>query len=506
MGIQDFGQEIFRCSLLIQTDVMKIPLIFVRDKRYFSLPSSKFVNRRVKNPYPGGKKHYVYGEPPLGIMYLSSILKQAGHEVTLSDQSHPEYSDEKFVESLIKERPDMVGISFLSNVCYPAACSLSRKIKAALPSTKIVYGGVFSTINAEKIVASEASVDIVARGDGEGIIRDLAEGLDKLDDIPGITFRSEAGEVVETPDREMIEDLDSIPFPDRESLDINYIASLPLTAPAVIWDRPFTTLQSSRGCPFDCVYCNCPTFSNRKCRFRSAENVLKEIDEIEREGYSSFCFIDDNFLLKTERVEEICEGMIANHHSFKWACEGRIDPQVNGIFDKLSAAGCDMVMFGIESGSQRILDSMKKRTKLPDIAKGVANAKKAGISIIHGFFILGSVGETVEELERTFTFAERLKINTFGFNSLLAFRGTSLWDEAVASGLIDEEKHWDKMFAIHAIHPDAIDSKTLFKLKAKFVKRLIVKKILRNPLVAAKIFKRFLDSMSVRDLYQLLRS
>jgi len=131
----------------------------------------------------------------------------------MTDQCHPEYSDERFVDSLRREGPDIVGISFLSNMCYPAARNLSRKIKAALPDMKIVYGGVFATINARQIVATEESVDIVARGEGEGIVRDLAEGLDDLGAIPGITFRSRTGEIVETPEREGIPT--SIPSPFR---------------------------------------------------------------------------------------------------------------------------------------------------------------------------------------------------------------------------------------------------------------------------------------------------
>jgi radical SAM superfamily enzyme YgiQ (UPF0313 family) len=347
---------------------------------------------------------------------------------------------------------------------------------------------------------------VVARGEGEVIIRDLAEGLDRLDDIAGITFRSKTGEVVETPDSEGIANLDSIPFPDRESLDINFVASLPLPLPAVVWDRPYTTILSSRGCPFGCIYCSCPTFSNCRCRFRSTENVLEEIREIEKHGYSSFFFMDDNFLLDPKRVSDICEGMVSRRHSFKWACEGRTDPNVNGVFKKLSAAGCDMVMFGIESGSQRVLDSMNKRTKLPDIEEAVAHAKKAGIDIIHGFFIVGSPGETIEEVKQTYDFAGRLEINTFGFSSLTAFRGTPLWNDAVAKGLIDDDRHWDKIFPVHTIHPDAIDPKTLFDLRTKLARRLIRRKIVRHPLEAAKIFNRFLGCMSVKDIYQLLNS
>ena len=485
---------------------MKAAFIFIRDRRFFSPPSSKFTDRRKKSPYPQGKKHYVFGEPPLGIMYLSSVLKEMGHEVSLTDQCHPEYSDERFLGSLGRERPDMVGISFLSNMCYPGARSLSRKIKATLPSATIVYGGVFSTINARKIVSSEDSVDIVARGEGEGIVRDLAGGLDRLVDIPGITFRSKAGEVVETPEREAIADLDSIPLPDREAIDINYVASLPLDVPAVIWDRPYTAIVSSRGCPFACTYCNCPTFSGRRCRVRSAANVLQELEEIERQGYGAFSFLDDNFLLDPERVTEICEGMVARRQSFRWACEGRADPRVNGVFTRLAAAGCDLVMFGIESGSQRVLDGMNKRTKLLEIEQAVDHAKKAGISIRHGFFIVGSPGETVEEVKQTFAFAERIGINSFNFNSLTAFRGTALWRDAVARGLIDEEKDWDKMFPAHSIYPDSLDSQTLFPLRSGLVRRLIRRKMMRNPREAARVFLRFLNCMSMGDLYRLLTS
>ncbi len=485
---------------------MKISLIFVRDRRFYSPPSIKFTKRRTRDPYRGNKTHYVFGEPPLGIMYLSAVLKQAGHRVSLCDQCHPDYSDERYVEALQAEQPDLVGISFLSNMCYPAARTLSRKIKKTLPNVRIVYGGVFSTINAARIAASEQSVDIVARGEGESIILDLAQGLNRLQDIPGITFRSQTGEVVENPDRERIMDLDAIPFPDREGLDIHYIASLPLDVPAVIWDRPYTTILSSRGCPFACTYCNCPTFSRGKFSARSADNVLKELREIERLGYTSFSFLDDNFLLDAQRSKDISQGMIAHGHDFRWACEGRVDTTGSGLFNDLSAAGCDLIMFGIESGSQRILDSMNKKTSIADIEDAVSRAKKAGIGIVHGFFIVGSPSETVEEVQQTFALAERLKINSFNFNSLTAFRGTPLWNDAVARGLIDEDRDWDKMFPVHEIYPDVIDTQTLFHLRSCLVRRLIRRKLLKNPGDVARIFMRFLQCMSALDLYRLLTS
>ena len=111
---------------------MHVALICIRDKRFFNRPSGKFLARRKKRPYPGDKKHYVLAEAPLGIMYLSAVLKQAGHTVSLTDQCHPEYSDEHFLEVLKAERPAMVGVSFLSNMCYSSARELSKKIKGAL--------------------------------------------------------------------------------------------------------------------------------------------------------------------------------------------------------------------------------------------------------------------------------------------------------------------------------------------------------------------------------------
>ena len=421
------------------------------------------------------------GEPPLGIMYLSSVLKEMGHEVSMTDQCHPEYSDERFVDSLRRERPDMVGISFLSNMCYPAARNLSRKIKAALPATKIVYGGVFPTINAQRLSLQRNRLTLLRGEKAKASSGTWPKGSMSL--APSPASPSGRRPVKSSKPRNAKGSPTSTPSPFRiaKGLDINYVASLPLDVPAVIWDRPYTSIVSSRGCTFGCTYCNCPTFSGRKCRVRSAENVLKELEEIHGKGYGAFTFVDDNFLLDPNRVTDICNGMVARGHSFQWACEGRAEPKVNGVFERLSKAGCDLVMFGIESGSQRVLNGMNKKTKIVHIEKAVGHARDAGIGIIHGFFIVGSPGETVEDVHQSFAFAEKIGINSFNFNSLTAFRGTPLWQDAVDRGLVDEEKDWDKMFPVHSIHPDTIDSKTLFSLRSKLVNRLVRRKIMKHP-------------------------
>ena len=483
---------------------MRVSLIFIRDERFFSRPSSKFLQMRAKKPYSGNKEHYVLADPPLGIMYLSSVLKKHGHEVSLYDQAHPLYSDEQFIESLREEKPEMVGISLLSNSSYPTAVQVSRKIKEAFPSMLIVCGGVFPTINADKIVETEKSIDVVGRGEGEEIILDLA-AKKPLKDIKGITFRDENGEVVINEDRDLIEDLDALPFPDRDGIpDLHYVASLPLDVPAVVWDRPYTTILTSRGCPFACSFCNCPTFSRRKCRFRSAESILQELEEINGK-YGAFCFIDDNFLLREKRVLEVCDKMTEKKYSFKWACEGRVDTRNDDIFKRMESVGCDLIMFGIESGSQKVLNSMQKKTKIEEIERSVKLAKKAGISVVHGFFIVGFPGETEEDVIKTFTFAEKLPLNSFAFNSLTAFRGTPLWNDVVERKLIDD-KDWEKLFPIHKIDPTAVNSKALFKLRSRLVRRLILRKVLFHPIATLKIMFRFLKCMTFGDIIRLVTS
>jgi radical SAM superfamily enzyme YgiQ (UPF0313 family) len=239
---------------------------------------------------------------------------------------------------------------------------------------------------------------------------------------------------------------------------------------------------------------------------RSAANVLEEMDEIRKMGYGAFTFVDDNFLLKPERATEISSAMRGRGYSFLWGCQGRPESKARDALQSLASAGCDVMMFGIESGSQRILNDMTKGTRLVDVEETVIAAKRAGIGIRHGFFIVGSPGETAEELNATFDLAKRLPINSFGFNSLTAFRGTRLWSDAVTRGLIDETKDWDKMFPAHEIYPEALDSEELFALRSRLMKRLILWKFTRTPLEALKVISRLTKCMSMTDVYRLLTS
>ena len=382
------------------------------------------------------------GFPPIGIMSLSSVLKRAGHEVTMFDQANPDTPNTVIVDELRRQKPDLVGMSFLSTTSYPYAKILARQLRAADAHVKLAFGGVFATLNAPLIKAQCQEVDFVCRGDGEQLIVDLLEHLNDPDTVTGVTWQEKDGTLRNNPNRSLPRDLDQWPFPDRESLPLDFVESMPLDVPAVLSLDRFTTMQTSRGCPWPCVFCDIPIFNEGKWRARTPAHVIAEFEQLRKDGYGSVYFVDDHFLLQPKRIEAICDGLIAAKNPIKYGLEGRVDSVAQHLFPKLAQSGCRTVMFGIESGSQKILDRLKKEQTLEQIESAVTNAKAAGIEIVHGFFVVGIPDETEEDLRATFRFASKIRIDSFGFNRLCVYRGTPLWQEYVKRGLVNDALDW----------------------------------------------------------------
>ncbi len=262
-----------------------------------------------------------------------------------------------------------------------------------------------------------------------------SNGFDDPADVAGLTWAKD-GQVVQNSGRPMERHLDQWPFPDREGLPLDFVESMPLDVPAVLSMERFTTMQTSRGCPWPCVFCDIPIFNEGKWRARSAQHVVSELKHLEECGYGSVYFVDDHFLLQPKRIEAICQGVMDAGLSIQWGFEGRVDSVAQHLFPAMAKAHCRTVMFGIESGSQKILDRFKKEQTLAEVETAVKNAKQAGIEIVHGFFAVGNPDETVEDMSATFDFASKLPLDTFGFNRLCVYRGTPLWQEYVKRGLV----------------------------------------------------------------------
>lgn len=443
------------------------------------------------------------GFPPIGIMSLSAVLKQAGHECVMFDQANPETPNEVIIEEIRRQRPGLVGLSFLSTTSYPYAKILARQIRAADAKVKLAFGGVFATLNAPLVKLQCREVDFVCRGDGEQLLLDLIERLDDPGEVEGVTW-SKDGLVVSNPKRAMERALDQWPFPDRESLPLDFLESMPLDVPAVLSMERFTTMQTSRGCPWPCVFCDIPVFNEGKWRSRSPQHVVEEFKHLQEHGYGAVYFVDDHFLLQPKRIEAICKGINDAGVTINWGCEGRVDSVAQHLFPAMAKAHCRTLMFGIESGSQKVLDRLKKEQTLEEIESAVANAKRSGIPIVHGFFVVGSPDETVEDIGATFKFASRLRLDTFGFNRLCVYRGTPLWQEYIKRGLVSDATDWFKYFKCSEIDPTCLDGATINAARVAGMRKLLIYKFTRYPIQTFRLLRRFLRYMPLRDVVYLL--
>lgn len=473
---------------------MRVFLIHIRDPQFYALPSAS----RAKN---GNIR--VMGFPPIGIMSLSAVIKRAGHECVMFDQANPETPNEVIVHEIRRQKPDLVGISFLSTTSYPYAKILARKIRAADAHVRLAFGGVFATLNAQLVKLQCPEVDFVCRGDGEQLILDLLERLDEPNDIAGVTWAKD-GRVVQNPDRKLDRNLDQWPFPDRESLSLDFVESMPLDVPAVLSLERFTTMQTSRGCPWPCLFCDIPVFNEGKWRARSPEHVVAELKHLQALGYGAVYFVDDHFLLQPKRIEAICKGINENGITIEWGCEGRVDSTAQHLFPAMAKAHCRTLMFGIESGSQKVLDRLKKEQTLAEVQTAVNNAKDAGIEIVHGFFVVGCPDETVEDMRATFDFAAKLRLDTFGFNRLCVYRGTPLWQEYVTRGLVNDDSDWFKYFKCSEIDPTCLPGPAINAARAAGLRRLFAYKLLHYPLQTLGLLRRFMRYMPLRDVLYLI--
>jgi radical SAM superfamily enzyme YgiQ (UPF0313 family) len=443
------------------------------------------------------------GFPPIGIMSLCSVLKRAGHEVTMFDQANPATPNEVIVAEMRRLKPDLVGLSFLSTTSYPYAKQLARQLRAADAGVKLAFGGVFATLNAQLVKLQVPEVDFVCRGDGEQLLLDLLDHIDDPSPVPGVTWQRD-GQLRHNPNRPLERNLDAWPFPDRESLPLDYVESMPLDVPAVLSLERFTTMQTSRGCPWPCVFCDIPIFNEGKWRARSPAHVVAELEQLQADGYGAVYFVDDHFLLQPRRIGAICKGIEDKGITIQWGCEGRVDSVCMQLFPAMARARCRTLMFGIESGSQKILDRLKKEQTLAQVQAAVENAKRAGIEIVHGFFVVGCPDETEEDMRQTFRFASRLRLDTFGFNRLCVYRGTPLWQEYVHRGLVSDVADWYKYFKCSSIDPTVLPGEVIHRIRSMGLRRLLLYKLVRYPLQTFTLLRRFVRHMPFRDVVYLL--
>jgi len=370
--------------------------------------------------------------PPLGIAYLAAVIRRAGYRVAIKDASAEQMSWERLVTFLKKERPDILGLSSMS----PTIDVALKAVNVARPFVStIIMGGPHVSVWGQEIFRQCPELDLGVVGEGEETMVELMAALAagrSPAGVPGVIGKSFVG-----PSRPLISDLDTIPFPARDLLPLDrYHYPFSKT-------RRITTLFTSRGCPFECIFCDKSIFGTR-WRARSAQNILAEIDElVERFNIPSMIIYDDLFTLDDERTRDICEGILSRGYKLDWKCESRVNLVNSNTLKLMKRAGCTMIAYGVESGNQVGLDYLNKKITIEQIKRAFAHTHEAGIATM-AYFILGIPVESYEDELHTINFAKELNPDYVQFSVLSPFYGTKLHQEAV-------DKEWYR--EIHARNP-----------------------------------------------------
>jgi len=418
-------------------------------------------------------KKMVGAAPPLGMLYIATYLRENGVDVSIIDEAAQGYSLKGTVDWVKQENPDILGFSTCSSSGRKAAL-IAEKVKQENPNIVTVFGNFFATFNAERILKKYPFVDIIIRGEGEQTSLELAKCLEKNGDLKkvlGINFRNN-GQIISTPDRPLIKDIDSLPFPDREMLDVEYHNT---TAGLVVAPKKFSSFVTSRGCVFRCRFCGCRRLARNLWRSRSVDNIMEELHLLSSQGYKQFLFVDDNFTLNPKRVIQLCQRLKKEKVDIEFFAEGRVDNCPQDMLQEMVRANCRMIYFGIENATQKVLDYYDKRTTPQQAEDASRKARKAGIDVIVASFILGAPNETRKEIQHTLNFAQKIRVDIPQFNILATFPGTDIWEELKIQGLVDEEKHWETGVLVPEVSPDAVPAQEIEQMIHDAYQRFFVR-------------------------------
>jgi anaerobic magnesium-protoporphyrin IX monomethyl ester cyclase len=404
------------------------------------------------NPPAGSIYHFLkLKTPPLGIAYIAAVMREAGHQVRIADLN-VERSDYR---ALPYPDFDLVGIS-VDTMRYPVSLKIAEAAKSH--GRKVVAGGQHVTFFDTEAL-STGLFDFIVRGEGEetmlDLVRHMEEG-DSFEQVKGISFTS-AGEVVRTPNRPLIRDLDSLPLPARDLLPARRYTT-------TLRGRPLAAVLTSRGCPFNCDFCACSQFFGRSWRTRSVENVTDELRFLQKkQGYRAIAFFDDNFTLDPGRIVEFCEQVLRRQWDLYWWAFSRVDSVVKNedVVKLMAQAGLKQVFVGFESGSQEVLDGFGKNLDVDKAFRAVEILRKYKISV-WASFIIGALNETKKMIKQTIKFANKLNPDFTQFGILTPYPGTALY-EKVKNRLLTT--NWRKFWGGDpVIKLDKVSPKELKKL------------------------------------------
>jgi len=372
---------------------------------------------------------------PLGLAYIAGSLRQAGHRIHVLDMTVGDSSEDRFLRAVETIQPEWIGFTAVTpNV--RSAYRLCRTLKShkKLP---VVMGGPHVTSLPEEALCE--GIDVVVRGEGEQTVLALCDRLQTPWEVPGVSCMKN-GKPFHSEDRDLLEDLDGLPFPARDLFpDLIHYTGQPVLGN----QTPVGTLVTSRGCPYNCSFCY-KAMTGRTFRTRSPENVLEEWQRLIHEhGVAEIAICDDAFTLKEDRVLELCQRLIEAKLTVPWSCPNgiRADPLSREMLLAMKKAGCYRTAIGVESGDERILERVNKGLSLDHIRRAFDLCKEVGIQTT-AFLMLGNPGENRGTMEKTIAFAKEIEPDFAQFLIATPYPGTRLRKDVLTEGKL-LVKDWD---------------------------------------------------------------
>jgi anaerobic magnesium-protoporphyrin IX monomethyl ester cyclase len=413
---------------------------------------------------------------PLELGWAVSLLERRGHRATLVDTETGAYTEADVQRAVREGRPDVVVIVGITTA-MPSVERLGRYVRAALPGAYLVAAGQHATARPGDLLGAGSPFDACLAYEYEETIAELVDARmggagGGVEAVPGVVLPDGRGGLRRTAERPLREDLDALPFPRHELfMRDEYTVFHPTD---VTRRRRWGFLMASRGCPYPCLYCS-PTLRNsygRAMRWRSAENVVDEMAHLARLGCTVLHFKDDIFTVNRARTLALCDAIRARGLAISWTAQTRADCVDEPLLRAMRAAGCCTVSMGIESGSPRVLEVLRKRETVEDAVRAAEAARAAGLHLVC-FFLLGNPTETMDDMLQTLGLARRLDPDILQVGFFTPYPGSPYYEETYR----ERDRHGPEEFSHYnrVINVSAVPTAALLAFQRRFYLEVVLR-------------------------------
>lgn len=436
---------------------------------------------------------------PLSLALCAAVLEQEGFEVSILDCTVKDVTPEQLMNQINSLNPDLVVL----NVTTPSIESdlkMVNMIKQACPETKTAVIGIHSTALPNECFNACEGLDCIIRGEPERTLRELCKAIASakgdnfqanLQDIEGISFR-DGDKIIHNLPRPWLE-MDELPFPAWHLIDTSdYIMPF--------HNLPFLLVATSRGCPYSCTFCADSTYYGRKLRRRSPKQLVDELQWAGKEfGIHEFLFWAESFTLDRSFVMAVCDEIIKRQLSISWVCNSRVDHVDMELLQAIKKAGCWMIGYGIESGNQAVLDSVKKGITVEQIKKAVELSHQAGLDV-SGHCVLGLPLDTIQTIKQTIEFTISLDLDFVQFYCAVPFPGSSMYKQACQNHWINttDWSMFEQNFSV--LDYPHITAKEIMNLRRRAYRRFYLR-----PRMILKVLKRLKKLADFKVFFQMIR-